>query len=67
MNLKDAISSGRPFKREKWSDVYWLIEDGNEFLFYQNNNLKKTLKAEDMISDDWVIYSSTDQKKIETA
>lgn len=60
MNLREAVQSGRPFRRPSWrclQEVYepWIVAKWSRSLFFQNTSKPWTPLVQDVIADDYVV------------
>ena len=51
MNIKEAVVSGREFKRPFYSD--WLYVDARGTVVWERSRDAKTFDAADLLADDW--------------
>lgn len=60
MTLKDAIESGKPFKRQSW--VEWcIVIDGD--MYYWKTKGRHTYELVDVLATDWILKNDCEECK----
>ena len=62
MNIIEAVKSGKPFKRSRWTDDCWLkMKPHKDGVYFKSKpcwadpNKPYPLAEEDIVSDDWIV------------
>ena len=62
MTIQEAIKSGKPFKRRRWSSSFWLKEDEYGRIVWEDSGGCYTLLADEILADDWEVKGDNNQE-----